>query len=104
MKPIHNLWKLQDTMNKIAIFASGTGTNPNRLITYFKSHKNISVDLVVCNNNKALVLDKAIESGVDNFIITKTELQTSEKLLPKLISKEIDFIILAGFLLQIPEW
>ena len=91
-------------MNKIAIFASGSGTNASRLISYFKSHKNISVELVVCNNDKALVLNKASESGVDTLLISKSELQTSEKILSILISKEINFIVLAGFLLKVPEW
>ena len=88
----------------IAIFASGNGSNAQQLMQYFQHHSAVEIKLVVCNKPDALVLQKAATMNVATFLINKKELKTAEKLLPILQQHQIDFIVLAGFLLQIPNW
>ncbi|MBN2892365.1 MAG: phosphoribosylglycinamide formyltransferase [Bacteroidales bacterium] len=89
-------------MFKIAIFASGSGSNAENIIKYFKNNPNVSVELVITNNKNAYVLQRAKKMGVEAFIISKDELHNSDKVLEILKNKEINFIVLAGFLLLIP--
>lgn len=87
---------------RIAIFASGSGTNAQNLISFFKSHKAIETALVVCNRPKAQVLLRAKNLGVASLVINKTELENPTALLNSLAFWQIDYIVLAGFLLKIP--
>jgi len=103
MKIITQICKVNKKQN-IAVFASGNGSNALRLMEYFKNHSAIKIELLVCNNEKAAVLQKADEQKVSSVLISKDELQTPEKLLPILQHHQINFIVLAGFLLQIPSW
>lgn len=88
-------------MKKIAIFASGSGTNAQNIITYFNSNSSIRTELVICNKPGAYVLERARNLGVESIVPTKEELQ-SEKILQILKEHKIDFIVLAGYLLKIP--
>ena len=88
----------------IAIFASGNGSNAEKLMQYFQHHPSIKIELVICNNPNALVLEKAKTKQVESILISKAELKTSDKLFPVLEQHQINFIVLAGFLLQIPSW
>ncbi len=62
------------------------------------------MELVVCNNENAAVLQKAQQFSITSIAVTKDELKTTEKLLPIFENHKIDFVVLAGFLLQIPTW
>ena len=89
----------------IAIFASGSGTNAENIIQYFSKSKSIEVSLVVSNRSDAYVLERARLLKVPELIITKKEFSESEYyVLAKLRDFHIDFIVLAGFLLQIPKY
>ena len=89
----------------IAIFASGSGTNAENIIQYFSKSKSIEVSLVVSNRSDAYVLERARLLKVPELIITKKEFSESEYyVLTKLRDFHIDFIVLAGFLLQIPKY
>lgn len=87
----------------IVIFASGNGSNALNIIKYFKSHKYIKIAAVFCNKPNAKVIDKAKRENIEVFIFDKNELSASEKVLNQLNEYAVDFIILAGFLLKIPE-
>ncbi len=87
----------------IAIFASGEGTNAQRIIDYFKSSHQIKIALVVSNNANATVLSRAKNSEIETFIIDKKMFYETEQVIEKLKSKNIDLIVLAGFLWIIPE-
>jgi phosphoribosylglycinamide formyltransferase 1 len=87
----------------IAIFASGEGTNAQRIIDYFKSSDQIKVALVVSNKSSANVLKRAENSNIDTFIIDKTAFYESETVINKLKAAHIDLIVLAGFLWMIPD-
>jgi len=88
---------------RIAIFASGVGSNARSIIEYFKEKSGVSVVLIGSNKPGALVLKKAVDLGVPSFVFNKSELTSRPVVLNKLLKERIDFIVLAGFLLQIPE-
>jgi len=91
-------------MIKIAIFASGSGTNAENIIHYFNNHSLIKVALVVSNNPKAYVLTRVAHTGVPALVIKKDELLLPDMVMPFLRSYEIQWIVLAGFLLKIPPF
>ncbi|MGJ7031204.1 phosphoribosylglycinamide formyltransferase [Niabella hirudinis] len=86
---------------KIAIFASGAGSNARKLIDHFRDHAFASVSLVVCNKPGAGVTQIAATEDIELLLIDRLSLQ-SEDFPKKLKEKGIDFIVLAGFLLKIP--
>lgn len=90
-------------MKRLAIFASGTGSNAKRLIDYFSENKAISVALLVSNRNEAGALEIARKSGIPAINFTKEEFYNSSTVLEKLTSEKIDFIVLAGFLIKVPD-
>jgi phosphoribosylglycinamide formyltransferase-1 len=89
-------------MTHLAIFASGNGSNAEVLARYFAKSHDISVDLILSNKSDAGVLRRAKNLNISSMVFSKSELEEGlvEKELKK---KNIDFIILAGFLLKIPD-
>ena len=90
-------------MKKIAVFASGTGTNAENIVNYFADNLNINVVLVVSNNSFAGVHDRANRLGVPSVTYTKEELAEGSEIIKKLAEYEVDWIVLAGFLKKISE-
>lgn len=88
---------------KIAIFASGSGTNAENIIKYFSGSTICKIDLVLCNKNNAFVLERARNLGVDSFVFTANQLNESSIVDEQMKARNIDFIILAGFLLKVPD-
>lgn len=86
----------------IAIFASGSGSNCENIIRYFSGSSLVNVSLVVSNKPDAYVLERAKRLNVPSAVITKAELNDASVMLELL--KNIDFIVLAGFLPLIPEF
>jgi phosphoribosylglycinamide formyltransferase-1 len=101
IKPLF-LSEIELIMVKIGIFASGEGTNAQRFMDYFKSHKNITISLIVTNNPKAKVIERAKAMGVPYLVIDKEAFYNSNKVVEELKHK-IDFIVLAGFMWMVPE-
>jgi len=89
-------------MNNIAIFASGSGTNAENIISYFSNEKEVTVKLVLTNNPNALVLQRAEKYSVEAYIFDRPMLYSTGEVLKVLEEKSIDFIILAGFLWLVP--
>ncbi len=87
---------------KIAIFASGTGSNAENIIKYFEKYPSINVEILLSNNPEALALRKANKLGIETKIFTREDLN-SGTLAEELKNKKISWIILAGFLWLIPE-
>ena len=87
---------------KIAIFASGAGSNAEKIIAHLKNHASIEVRLVVCNKPGAGVLNIAASYGIPVLLIEKERFFRGDSYLPDLKDYGIDFIILAGFLWKIP--
>lgn len=89
-------------MKKIAIFASGTGSNAAKIIDHLKNHKSISVSLIVSNKVDAGVLNIATQSSIPTLILEKEKFFRGNAFTDELKEAGIDFIILAGFLWKIP--
>ncbi len=88
---------------KIAILASGEGTNAENIIRYFLENEQVSTELVICNRKEAGVYTRAERLGVPSVYLPKSDFQQPGKVLALLLDKKIDFIVLAGFLLFVPE-
>jgi phosphoribosylglycinamide formyltransferase-1 len=89
-------------MIRLAIFASGAGSNAENLIRYFKRHAHIRICLVLSNCTGAPVLQRAENSGVPACTFNKADFYHSDAVLQKLREYRIDHIILAGFLWLVP--
>jgi len=88
---------------RIAIFASGSGTNAENIITYFQDSEVAEVVLVLSNKKDAKVLERAEKLNVDAVFFMKDELYSEEGILRVLKELDTDLIVLAGFLLKFPE-
>ena len=90
-------------MNKrIAILASGVGSNAQCITEYFRENGGAEVVLVLSNNATALALQRAHLLGVDSFVFNKEELVIGSVVLGKLKDYQVDLVVLAGFLLRVP--
>ena len=89
-------------MKKIAILASGEGTNAERIIRYFLEKRTAEVALVIVNKAQAGVLKRAERLSVPSLILTAQDFADG-KALEILHQYHIDFIVLAGFLLKVPN-
>ena len=89
---------------KIAIFASGSGSNCENIIRYFEKSENISIQVVVSNKADAYVLERARKLNVPSVVISKSELNDPNTMLPIMQQYGINFIVLAGFLPLIPNF
>ncbi|MDX9782328.1 MAG: phosphoribosylglycinamide formyltransferase [Bacteroidales bacterium] len=87
----------------IAIFASGSGTNAENIIKFFTSSKHIKVALVMSNKNDAYVLERARKLGVPAYNFSPYELNDTILVDEILENFKIDAIVLAGFLMKIPD-
>src|SRR5688572_29542279 len=88
----------------LAIFASGTGSNALKIIEYFADHPSIRVCAVFCNNPNAGVLGHAYKNHIPAIVITKRLLNNPQFMTDQLNALHIDRIVLAGFLLLMPEF
>ena len=88
----------------IAIFVSGSGTNCENLIRYFKDSERINCALVVSNKPDAYGLVRAERLGVPTAVTPKAELNDPEVMMPLLKKYDIQFIVLAGFLPLVPNF
>ena len=89
-------------VHRIAIFASGAGSNAARIIDHFRSHSHIHIDLVVCNKPGAGVIGIATKEGIPVLEIEKERFFRGDGYVPELEAKGINFVVLAGFLWKIP--
>lgn len=88
-------------MKRLAIFASGSGSNAENISTYFTSHPEIRVELVITNRKQAFVLQRMARLGVEARYVPKEDFENGQ-LIQTLRKKRIDLIVLAGFLKLIP--
>ena len=90
-------------MNRIAIFASGSGSNAENIVNHFSTIDNIEVSIILTNNVNAFVLERARKMNVKSAVFNKVEFTETDKVLNILKENNIDWIVLAGFLLKIPQ-
>tara|TARA_R110002049_G_scaffold6287_1_gene40170 strand:- start:4120 stop:4692 length:573 start_codon:yes stop_codon:yes gene_type:complete len=90
-------------MKRIVIFASGSGTNAENLITFFHNSDNASVIQVLSNNPDAKVLERAKNLKVSAFSFNRIAFSKTDDVLNILKTSKPDLIVLAGFLWKFPE-
>jgi phosphoribosylglycinamide formyltransferase 1 len=90
-------------MKRIAIFASGSGTNAEQIIRYFKEGDEIEVSLVMSNNPDAYVLKRAAALKVPSYVFNRQLFYETDQVYHILRDIGIHFIVLAGFLWLVPE-
>lgn len=95
-------------MKNLVIFASGNGSNAQNIIEYFNStsseESSAKVVRVICNRTNAYVLERAAKLGVPTSVITKEDLSGGPQGILEILEKDsTDLIILAGYLLKIPD-
>ncbi len=90
-------------MKNIVLFASGSGSNVENIVTYFKNHPKVSVVCVFTNNKNAKVIDRCNRLNISLLYFNKTAFNDSDCMLTILKSFQPDLIVLAGFLWKIPE-
>jgi phosphoribosylglycinamide formyltransferase-1 len=91
-------------MKNIAIFASGSGTNAENLIRFLRTSPFGKVKVVLTNRLDAGVLDRAQSLEVESLVFTREQFYNSKEVLDLLFERDIDYIVLAGFLWLVPEY
>jgi phosphoribosylglycinamide formyltransferase-1 len=87
---------------KIAIFASGSGTNAEQIILHFKESKVGRVKLLLSNKRDAYALVRAKKYGVSTHVFSRDEFYNTDNIVRLLQEEEIDLVVLAGFLWLVP--
>lgn len=87
---------------RIAIFASGSGSNAQKLMEHFKHSNEVEIVLVLTNNPDAYVLQRADNFEIPSHIFDRNEFYQTDNILDLLKNLEVDLIVLAGFLWLIP--
>ncbi len=90
-------------MKNIAIFASGSGSNAERLTNYFTNNDSVNVSLFLTNNKIAGVIERGHRLGIPTVIFNKAAFSKSSKIVDLLVNQQVDYVVLAGFLWLIPE-
>lgn len=89
-------------MKRIAVFASGNGSNAQNIANYFAENANGKVVAIYCNNPKAYVLERAAILNIPSVLIDREKFYTGDEILKDLQNRKIDLIVLAGFLWLMP--
>jgi phosphoribosylglycinamide formyltransferase-1 len=87
---------------RIAIFASGAGSNAQKIIDHFKQHSDVKIALIVCNKPGAGVLTIAQNENIPALIIEKEQFFRGNAYVDEIKLHNVDFIVLAGFLWKVP--
>lgn len=91
-------------MTNVAIFVSGSGTNCEAVIKHFADSKDVKISLVLSNRADAYALVRAQNLGIPTVVLPKKEFNDESKVMPLLKEFGISFIVLAGFLLVVPDF
>lgn len=89
-------------VKKIAIFASGSGTNAQAIIRYFAESELVKVDSLWSNKPNALALKRASDLGVETFVFDRNQFYETDEVVERLKERNIDLVVLAGFLWLVP--
>ncbi len=87
----------------IVLFASGSGSNAENIAHYFKEKSNVQISAILCNNPDAFVLKRAKKLNIPTVVFSREDFYNSNKIINFLTEKNIDLIVLAGFLWLIPH-
>ena len=95
--------KLRVMKKNIAIFASGSGSDAENIIRFFQKNDSAQVSLVLSNKSDACVLERAHRLGVPSNVFSKEDWVAGDEILAILQEYHIDFVVLAGFLVRVPD-
>lgn len=90
-------------MKNIAILASGSGSNAENIAKYFEGSDYARVSFIIANNPEAYVLERAKKLGIEAAVVTKQQFMEADSIIAMLQKRNIDFVVLAGFLLLVPQ-
>jgi phosphoribosylglycinamide formyltransferase 1 len=86
----------------LAILASGSGSNAENIINYFSGRNDVEISIIISNKSEALVHKRAERMGIPSLFMAKSELEEPKMILNVFNKYQIDFVVLAGYLLRIP--
>ena len=84
------------TKIKLALFASGSGSNAINIIDHFSNHPSIEIGFILSNKKEAPIVEKAQKKGVKVFVFSNDEVADGNFLSQVCLNNEIHFIVLAG--------
>ncbi len=87
---------------RLAILASGSGTNAETIIQFFSSENRVKIGIIISNRSEAQVHQRAARFGIPSLTFSRETLTDGQTLVQILKNERIDFVILAGYLLKIP--
>ncbi|MBR9919689.1 MAG: phosphoribosylglycinamide formyltransferase [Bacteroidetes bacterium] len=90
--------------HKIAVFASGTGSNATKIVEHFSNQPDIEVALIISNNKEAPVLEMANKNNIPTLLLQRRSFYDTTDLLTQLYAAGVNWIALAGFLWLIPPY
>jgi phosphoribosylglycinamide formyltransferase-1 len=88
---------------QLAILASGNGTNAQQIAEYFANEPAVNVNVIIYNKKDAFVATRAKNLGIDSQYFNRKDFMETDKVLHCLKDRSIDYVILAGFLLLVPQ-
>jgi phosphoribosylglycinamide formyltransferase 1 len=91
-------------MKNLAILLSGSGTNTERIIRYFKDSKEINIVVAISNRADAYGLVRARNLDIDTLVMPKADFNEDDKVMDVMRKYKIDWVICAGFLLMVPSF
>ncbi len=92
------------TISRLAIFASGRGSNAEKIISFFENDPTVEIGLILSNRKDSQVLNLAQKCNIPQLVTSKDEFYHSDKIAKNLVEYKIDLIVLAGFLWLIPKY
>ena len=90
-------------MVRIAIFASGSGSNAENIAVYFRNREDIEISVIISNKRDAYIHERARKLGIPSYTFSKAEFDEGSAILDTLRAYKTDFIVLAGFLLKVSQ-
>ena len=93
---------MKKTIKNIVVFASGSGSNAIKIYEYFQKNQSVNIEALYCNKKSAPVIQKFQNIGIKTIVFEKNKLQDGG-VLKTLLNLNPRLIILAGFLLKMPE-
>lgn len=91
------------SVKRIAVMASGSGSNAQKIMEYFADNNSVTVDCLLSNNPDALALERARKMGVETFTFDRNTFYNTTIIYDLLVKREVSLIVLAGFLWLVPE-
>ncbi|MFK7899268.1 MAG: phosphoribosylglycinamide formyltransferase [Cyclobacteriaceae bacterium] len=90
-------------MKKIALFASGSGTNAEKICEHFQNHPSIEVSLLLTNKANAGAIERVEKYDVPTHVFSRPDFYDSSTVIDTLKEQKIDLVVLAGFLWLVPK-